>query len=88
MGDGAGPLATADGKAGGVRTYRAHYADCVSLCDGGAGNYLALVAAVLAQARIDAAHDPRALAWLRTSGVWWAAELGVEHPECIAEGIR
>lgn len=71
-----------------MRAYRVHRADCAALCDGGDGNYLALIAAVLAQARADAADDPRALAWLRREGVAWARGVGVTHPECIAEGIR
>lgn len=68
---------------------RDRHDDLITLCDGGEGNYVALIGAVLKRARMDAeAGDPRAYAWLRHSGVRWAAELGIRHPECIAEGIR
>lgn len=62
--------------------------DRVALCDGAAENYLALIAAVFRLARADAKWDDRAYAWLRHSGVRWAGALGIEHPECVAEGIR
>lgn len=51
---------------------RDRYDDLITLCDGGEGNYIALIGAVLKRARMDAE----------------AAELGIRHPECIAEGIR